>query len=136
MSRRQVLESHTSRELTEWMVFDLAFGLGHLADQQAGVIAAAIWNANGGLPVEGGRPRAAVPEDFFPALVEASGEPVPLAHDADAGADAELDDEDEAERITRAMKNAWAAWGLQYNAAVRAAEKLDLDDPPDKPDLN
>ena len=88
--------------------------------------------------------RPAVPGDFFPRLAEDAAEDAAQTHDETAddlepALEAEVDEDDgltEAERITEAMKNAWAAWGLQYNAAVRAAERLDAGQPPDEPELN
>lgn len=160
MSRRQVLEAHTSRELTEWLLFDQAFGLSYAGDLRAGVIAAAVWNAAGGLPVDGGEPRAAAPGDFFPLLDRSGTAPLPRFHgdpdvldeadtdaleelaEIDLGRAALVDDEPEeteAERVTRAMKNAWAMWGLQHNAAERAAKRIEaegLGEPPDQPELN
>lgn len=135
MSPQRVLAEHSSRELSEWLAYDRALGLGRADDHRAGTIAAALWNVQGGVGSKGQK-RAATPGDFFPRL-DADEEEAPPTHDADRDEDgADEPDMDEAERATRAMKNAFAMWGLQQNAALRAAQRLDAGEPPEDPTEN
>jgi len=147
MSPRRVLAEHSSAELTEWRAFDRAGGLDLSADYRAGVVAAQVWNAAGGIPESSGsnaRRRAATPADFFAAF-NTDDEPDGRGAAPHDGASATADDivvddvvDEDAERarVSEAMRNMWAMWGLRQNAALRAAEQLDAGEPPDDPNVN
>jgi hypothetical protein len=148
-----VLREHSSAELSEWRAFDAAFGFGVEDDIRAGEVAAAVWNAAGGIPDGPKRRRWARRDDFFPKLA-ADGD----SGDGDAGVrrgrvshddtdpvdvdptDDDLDDlvDEEAEiaRVSEAMRNMWAMYGLKRNAQLRAAAELDAGEPPTDADLN
>lgn len=144
MSPRMVLAEHSSAELSDWHAFDRAFGLGHDEDVRAAVVAASVWNAAGGIPENEHSRRAATPGDFFPLLAhddDNGGDHLdtrPTSHDPETRdvLDDVVDEDDEISRVSEAMRNMWAMWGLRQNAALRAAEQLDIGEPPDDPSVN
>lgn len=155
MSPSRVLEEHSSRELTEWQAYDRVYGLDLEADARAGVIAASVWNAAGGIPEGGNRRRPAVPSDFFGNLdldqEDGESRTHRRTHDQsdDDGQgssvevesvelDDELEPEPEGDRF-ESFKSQLVMWALKHNAAERAAKKLerdDLGDPPPDPEVN
>lgn len=120
-SPREVLASHSSADLSEWQAFDAAYGLDRSGDARAGAVAAAVWNAAGGLPTgTGDGRRAATAADFFATLNQTTDKP---NADVDVEDDTDGDGDGMAEAATRAMKNAFAMWGLRQTAATRAAAR-------------
>lgn len=142
MSSRRVLAEHSSAELTEWRAFDRAYGLGFVGDRQAGVVAAAVWNAAGGIPEGEKRRRPATPGDFFETLQRDGddGQQSRVSHDdPEPVDDVDVDVDDDAAEVARAseaMKSMWAMYGLRRNAQLRAAAQLEAGEPPADPDLN
>jgi hypothetical protein len=141
-----VLAEHSSAELTEWRAYEQAFGsLSPEDDYRAGVVAAEMRNASGGVPLgEGPKAgsRAAQPSDYFPRLSmdddDGQGrEPRRTTHD-----DVEPADEPATDDVTTAseqLKGVVTLWALKHNAAVRAAKRLEeqgFDQPPGDPEQN
>lgn len=120
MSPRRVLAEHSSRELTEWMAFERAYGLlGPVRDdQRAGLVAATVVNTT---PRKDQRQWSW--QDFWP---EHEAPPV-VSHD---GEDSEPVDPAEA------VKQQNRAWAASINARFQKGQVSDGNsrkpgDPPD-----